>query len=84
MRIYNHLFKTGNPEAGGDDFIQHLNPSSIEIISSAKLEPGLKQAKNGIPYQFLRNGYFCLDVDSITKKLIFNRTVGLRENWAKK
>ena len=84
VRLYNHLFKTENPEADGDDFIQHLNPGSIEIISSAKLEPGLKQAEKGIPYQFLRTGYFCLDVNSITEKLIFNRTVGLRENWAKK
>ena len=79
-----HLFKIKNPEVDGDDFIKHLNPDSLNIISSAKLEPGLLKAKEGTPYQFLRSGYFCLDTESSIEKLIFNRIVGLRDRWTKK
>ena len=84
VRLYNHLFNVENPEIGGDDFIQHLNSDSLQIISSAKLEPGLKKAAKGRPYQFLRNGYFCQDIESSPEKLIFNRTVGLRNSWGTK
>ena len=73
-----------NPETYGNDFTQHLNPNSLTIITKAKLEPGLKEAKRGTPYQFLRNGYFCMDNDSSKKHLIFNRTVELKDSWAKK
>jgi len=84
VRLYNHLFNVENPEADGDDFIQHLNPDSLIINTQAKLESSLTDAKQGIKYQFLRNGYFCLDTDSTQKQLIFNRTVGLRDSWGKK
>ena len=84
VRLYNHLFNVENPEADGDDFIQHLNPDSLIINTQAKLESSLTDAKQGIKYQFLRNGYFCLDTDSTPKQLIFNRTVGLRDSWGKK
>ncbi len=84
VRLYDHLFNVENPEAGGDDFILHLNHNSLIINNQAKLEPGLRNAEKDISYQFLRNGYFCLDQNSKEEKLIFNRTVGLRDSWAKK
>ena len=84
VRLYDHLFKMENPEADGDDFIQHLNQDSLITNNQSKLEIGLQNAEKDTPYQFLRNGYFCLDQDSTAKKLIFNRTVGLRDSWAKK
>ena len=84
VRLYNHLFTAEIPEADGDDFIQHLNHDSLIINNKAKLEPDLQNAEKDIYYQFLRNGYFFLDLNSTEKKLIFNRTVGLRDSWAKK
>jgi glutaminyl-tRNA synthetase len=84
VRLYDHLFNVENPEADGDDFIQHLNPDSLIKTTQAKLETSLKEAKMGSNYQFLRNGYFFLDKDSTKEKLIFNKTVGLRDSWAKK
>jgi len=84
VRLYNHLFNVDNPEADGDDFIQHLNPDSLIINTQAKLEPGLQKAKANTNYQFLRNGYFCLDADSAQENIVFNRTVGLRDSWGKK
>ena len=84
VRLYDRLFKAENPEADGNDFIQHLNSDSLQISSSAKLEPSLQKADIGIFYQFLRCGYFCLDTNSSSEKIIFNRTVGLRDSWTKK
>ena len=84
VRLYDHLFNVENPEADGDDFIQHLNPDSLIINTQAKLEPGLQKAKANTNYQFLRNGYFCLDADSAQENIVFNRTVGLRDSWGKK
>ena len=84
VRLYDHLFNVENPEADGDDFIQHLNSDSLIINTQAKLEPGLQKAKANTNYQFLRNGYFCLDADSTQENIVFNRTVGLRDSWGKK
>jgi len=84
VRLYDHLFNVENPEEDGDDFIQHLNPDSLIKTTQAKLEPNLKGGKLGSKYQFLRNGYFCLDKESSPKHPIFNRTVGLRDGWSKK
>ena len=84
VRLYDHLFNVENPEADGDDFIQHLNPDSLIIRSQTKLETSLQKANVNTNYQFLRNGYFCIDTDSTPEKLVFNRTVGLRDSWAKK
>jgi len=84
VRLYDHLFNLENPEADGDDFVKHLNPESLIIISQAKLERSLLASKHGINYQFLRKGYFCLDTDSRSENLVFNRTVGLRDSWIKK
>lgn len=86
VRLYNHLFIKENPEdtEPDKDFRSNLNPNSLEVLSSCLVEPGLKNAKPGTTYQFLRQGYFCADsVDSSQEHLVFNRTVSLRDSWAK-
>jgi len=82
VRLYNHLFTVEDPLAGGD-FRVHLNPNSLERLSSCLVEPSLAEAKPGDRYQFLRHGYFCVDPDSSGGGLVFNRTVSLRDSWAK-
>jgi glutaminyl-tRNA synthetase len=85
VRLYNHLFVTPNPDdvPDGSDFKVNLNPNSLETLTSCKVEPSLAGAKPGSRYQFLRLGYFCVDPDSSDKKLVFNRTVTLQDEWAK-
>ena len=85
VRLYNHLFLTPNPDdvPDGSDFKANLNPNSLEILTSCKVEPSLANAKPGSRYQFLRLGYFCVDSDSSDEKLVFNRTVTLQDEWAK-
>ncbi len=85
VRLYNHLFVTPHPDdvPDGSDFKVNLNPNSLEILTSCKMEPNLKSAKSGDKYQFLRLGYFCVDPDSSDEKLVFNRTVSLHDEWAK-
>jgi len=82
VRLYNHLFLTPNPEEEVD-FKTNLNPNSLEKLTSCKVEPSLAETKPGNHYQFLRHGYFCVDPDSSREKLVFNRTVSLRDTWAK-
>jgi glutaminyl-tRNA synthetase len=86
IRNYDHLFNTEFPEdvADGDSFLSNLNPNSLIVNTNAKLEPALKDAGIGQNYQFLRNGYFILDSDSTSTHIVFNKTVGLRDSWAKK
>ena len=84
VRLYNHLFLNENPEIDGGNFIDNLNPNSIEILQNCKLEKKMLDAKQNENFQFLRNGYFCLDKDSSSNNLIFNQSVGLRDSWAKK
>lgn len=79
VRLYDHLFMEENP---GEDAT--INPNSIITLTGCKVEPSLAQAVKGDRFQFLRQGYFCLDQDSTKDRLIFNRTVGLRDSWAKK
>ena len=67
----------------GKNFLDNLNPNSLEILTGAKLEPSLADAKPGDRYQFERVGYFCLDPDSTEEKKIFNRTLALKDTWAK-
>ena len=81
IRLYNHLFLKENPELGVDNFIKNINPNSLIINKNAKLEKSLIKAKINTPYQFIRNGYFCLDKNSTSNKLIFNRSVEMRDNW---
>ena len=81
IRKYDRLFKTAEPDKN-DNFMDDINPNSIEILSNCKLEPSLRDAKVGEAIQFERLGYFCKDPDS-KENLIFNRTVPLRDSWAK-
>lgn len=83
VRLYDYLMvDEGSAESDGDDFIAKLNPQSL-ITCSGKVEPSLAQAAGGDKYQFLRQGFFCADPDSVPGKPVFNRIVGLRDSWAK-
>jgi glutaminyl-tRNA synthetase len=85
VHMYDHLFI--KPDLGdeeeGLDFKAYMNPNALEILNSCCIEPGLADAVPGSHYQFERQGYFCVDPDSKTDKLVFNRTVSLRDTWAK-
>jgi glutaminyl-tRNA synthetase len=85
VRLYDHLFTKENPNEGtGGDFMQNLNPKSLEVLSSCIVEPDLAEAKPGDRYQFLRHGYFCADPDKTADGgPVFNLTVSLRDTWAK-
>jgi glutaminyl-tRNA synthetase len=85
VRLYDRLFNTENPGAEKEeDFRTHLNPNSLEVLKSCKIEPSLAAAAAGDYYQFERLGYFCTDaVDSAPNRLVFNRTTTLRDTWAK-
>ena len=85
VRLYDYLFLQSSPEEGeeGSDFKSNINQDSLEVLPSCRLEPSLAGATPGSRYQFERLGYFCLDPDSSVEKLIFNRTVTLRDTWAK-
>ena len=89
VRIYETLFKCEDPNIlpegvpEGQDFTVNLNPNSLEVVTGAKLEPSLRDAAVGNRYQFERLGYFAVDPDSSREKLVFNRTVALRDSWAK-
>lgn len=86
VRLYDKLFTKPNPsdvEEGGS-FTDNVNPNSLEVLLGCKLEPSLRDAKVGQSFQFMRNGYFCLDmIDSRPEHLIFNRTISLVDSWAK-
>jgi glutaminyl-tRNA synthetase len=85
VRIYDKLFTKENPTEleEGQNFTDNLNPNSLEVIANAKLEPSLANAAPGSRYQFERLGYFCVDSDSKLESLVFNRTVALKDSWAK-
>ena len=85
VRLYDRLFLKPNPldVEEGEDFTANLNPNSLEILTSCRVEPSLKGAAPGSRYQFERQGYFCVDPDSTGEKLVFNLTVPLRDTWAK-
>jgi glutaminyl-tRNA synthetase len=82
VRLYDHLFATPDP-AEEEDFKTAINPASLEILTECKAEPCLAGAASGSRYQFERLGYFCADPDSSAEKTVFNRTVTLRDTWAK-
>jgi glutaminyl-tRNA synthetase len=84
-RLYDHLFAAENPEdvPEGEDWTKNINPNSLETLSSCRVERFLAGAARGARYQFERMGYFTVDRDSTDKKLVFNRTVTLRDAWAK-
>jgi glutaminyl-tRNA synthetase len=85
VRLYDKLFNTPDPSdvEEGKTFLDNLNPNSLEVVSSAKLEPSLAAAQPGHRFQFERVGYFCADPDSTPAKLVFNRTLALKDSWAK-
>ncbi|WP_147202024.1 glutamine--tRNA ligase/YqeY domain fusion protein [Segetibacter aerophilus] len=83
VRLYDRLFKVENPSNEEGDFKEYINPDSLQVLPIVFIEPALAEAVPGAPYQFLRKGYFCLDENSSSDKLIFNRTVGLKDTWAK-
>jgi len=82
VRLYDHLFKRPDPGADGDVFAD-LNPNSLEVLSDVKVEPALAAAPAGAAVQFERMGYFCRDIESTPERPVFNRTIGLRDTWAK-
>ena len=85
VHLYEKLFTKPNPNQVGEgqDFTANLNPNSLEVLRGCKLEPSLATAAAGSRYQFERLGYFCVDLDSAPGKLVFNRTVALKDTWAK-
>jgi glutaminyl-tRNA synthetase len=85
VRLYDNLFTKENPDEveEGQDFTANLNPNSLEVLTGCKVEPSLRDAAPGARYQFERMGYFCVDTDSTAGKPVFNRTIGLRDAWAK-
>jgi glutaminyl-tRNA synthetase len=82
VRLYDRLFSVEDP-AGEENFLEHLNPHSLEVIRDARVEPSLAGAAPGSRFQFERIGYFCVDPDSAADRLVFNRTVSLRDTWAR-
>ncbi len=85
VRLYEHLFAAEDPNdvKKGETFTKHLNPNSFEVLESCRVEPSLAGVEAGYRCQFERLGYFCVDPDSTDGKLVFNRTVTLRDTWAK-
>ncbi len=83
LRLYDRLFLPEDPNSAEGDFKDHLNPNSLVVINKAFAEPSLKSASAGDKFQFMRKGYFCVDLDSTSDKYIFNRTVTLKDSWAK-
>ena len=84
VRLYDRLFTAEDLNQVEDDFKNYLNPDSLKILQKCYAEPDLASAKSENHFQFMRIGYFCMDPDSTSKKLVFNRTVTLRDMWAKK
>ena len=82
VRLYDRLFTVEDP-AAAENYLEHLNPHSLEVLRGARVEPSLAAAPAGARYQFERLGYFCVDPDSTEGGLVFNRTVSLRDTWAK-
>jgi glutaminyl-tRNA synthetase len=85
VRLYDTLFLKENPSEveKGKDFTSNLNPNSLQVLLNCLVEPGLAGAQVSSRFQFLRQGYFCVDPDSTADKLVFNRTVSLRDSWGK-
>jgi glutaminyl-tRNA synthetase len=80
LRLYDRLFSHPNPDTL-DNFLDGINPNSLEVLSDCRVEASLANASSESRFQFERTGYFCLDADSIAEKLVFNRTVTLRDSW---
>ena len=85
IRLYDRLFSKENPNRVDvdQDYKDYLNPNSVELLTDCLVEPSLAGGQPGDSYQFLRRGYFCIDQDSNDQQLVFNRSVSLRDTWAK-
>ncbi len=84
VRLYDRLFSDESPDGHKEaDFKDFLNSNSLKVLQECRLEPMLKNAKAGEKFQFQRLGYFCVDPDSSQNQAVFNRTVSLKDNWAK-
>jgi glutaminyl-tRNA synthetase len=83
VRLYDRLFKVEDPGNEEGDFKNYINPDSLQVVSNAFAEPALNNVSLEEKYQFIRKGYFCLDRSSTTGKLVFNKTVGLKDSWKK-
>ncbi|GHV39578.1 glutamine--tRNA ligase [Bacteroidia bacterium] len=83
VRLYDRLFMVENPADDGRDILELLNPDSLKVLKGCKMESYLKDAKAGDKFQFQRTGYFCVDTDSTAENMVFNRTVSLKDSWAK-
>ena len=86
VRLYDHLFTKEDPDdvdEEGQDWRSNLNPGSLEVLTGCQLEASMANAQEGTPYQFERLGYFCVDPDSTKDQAVFNRTISLRDSWAK-
>jgi glutaminyl-tRNA synthetase len=83
VRLYDRLFRVDDPGNEEGDFKDYINPESLQVLPNAYIEPALAEANFKERYQFLRKGYFCLDEDSAKDKLVFNRTVSLKDTWVK-
>ena len=81
--MYDRLFRVEDPSNEEGNFKDYINPDSMNILPSVYIEPGLAKAKPGESVQFMRKGYFCADTESTAGRLIFNRTVTLKDAWAK-
>ena len=82
VRLYDNLFTKPDPQENGENFLDNINPDSLKIVD-ALVEPSLATTAPGDKFQFVREGYFCVDLDSTPDRLVFNRTVGLKETWVK-
>jgi glutaminyl-tRNA synthetase len=85
VRVYDRLFVKEDPDDvdEGQDFLTNVNPNSLEVLAGCRVEPSLSEARTGSIYQFERQGYFCVDPDSVNGKLVFNRAVSLKDEWAR-
>ncbi|MBW7952376.1 MAG: glutamine--tRNA ligase, partial [Chitinophagaceae bacterium] len=83
VKLYDRLFHVENVAEAEGDFKEHINPNSLQVLDKVYAEPALLDTNSNNRYQFLRKGYFCLDKDSSSEKLVFNRTVTLKDTWAK-
>ncbi len=83
VRLYDRLFRVEDPSSEDGDFKEYINPDSLNVLPAVYIEPALQRAVAGESYQFMRKGYFCVDSESTPGKLVFNRTVTLKDAWAK-
>ena len=83
VRLYDRLFKVENVNDAEGDFKDHINPHSLQVLPEVFAEPAIQSARLEDRYQFIRKGYFTIDPDSTSSKLVFNRTVTLNDMWAK-